>query len=92
MDAGIHPRYFDQTYNHLSGFSHSSYISAMQISQARDMHTQLHMAQTCLQMALFYTAHFITNFSKNSATAALFISGDEAAKKLLNKKTGCLTG
>lgn len=82
-DAGIHPHYFDQTYNHLSGFSHSSYISAMQISQARDMHTQLHMAQTCLQMSLFYTAHFVVNFAKISTTAALFISGDEAAKTLL---------
>lgn len=83
VDAGIHPRYFAQTYNHLSGFSHSSYISAMQISQARDMHTQLHMAQTCLQMSLFYTAHFVVNFSKISDSAALFISSDEVAKKLL---------
>jgi len=83
VHAGIHPRYFDQTYNHLSGFSHSSYISAIQISQARDMHTQLHMAQTCVQMSLFYTAHFVVNFSKISASAALFISSDDAAKKFL---------
>ena len=83
VDADIHPRYFGHTYNHLSGFSHSSYISAIQISQARDMETQLHMAQTCLQMSLFYTAHFVVNFAKISASAAMFISSDEDAKKLL---------
>lgn len=83
-EAGIHSRYFDQTYNHLSGFSHSSYISAMQIAQARDMPTQLHMAQACLQMCLFYTAHFVANFSKISPTAALFIHSNESAKQLLN--------
>lgn len=83
-DSGIHLRYFDQTYNHLSGFSHSSYISAMQISQARDMHTQLHMAQTCLQMCLFYTAHFVMKFSTISATAAQFVRSDKAAKTFLN--------
>lgn len=84
VDAGIHTRYFEQTYNHLSGFSHSSYISAMQIAQARDIPTQLHMAQACLQMSLFYTAHFVANFSKISSTAALFIGGNEHAKRLLN--------
>ena len=84
VDAGIHSRYFDQTYNHLSGFSHSSYISATQIAQARDMPTQLNMAHACLQMSLFYTAHFVANFAKMSATAELFISKDESAKRLLN--------
>lgn len=83
IDAGIHPRYFDQTYNHLSGYSHSSYISAMQIAQARDMLTQLHMAKTCLHMSLFYTAHFVANFAKISSTAQQFLSSDDAAKKLL---------
>jgi len=85
VEAGIHPRYFGQTYSHLSGFSHSSYISAMQIAQARGMPTQLEMAQACLQMLLFYTTHFVANFAKVSPSAALFISVDERAKVLLNK-------
>lgn len=84
LAAGMHPRYFDDTYNHLCGFSHSSYISAIQISQARDMPTQKNMAQPCLGMCLFYMAHFLVNFAQVSSTAKQFLKTDAAAIRLLN--------
>lgn len=83
--AGIDSRYFENTYKHLCGFSHSSYISTLQISQARDMQTQADMAQSCLCMCLFYTAHFVSTFAKISRTAALFLSKDKAAIRLVEK-------
>jgi regulator of RNase E activity RraB len=83
--AGIDSRYFENTYKHLCGFSHSSYISTLQISQARDMQTQLEMARACLCMCLFYTAHFVVTFSKISSSAALYLSKDETAIKLIEK-------
>ncbi|EJL81231.1 hypothetical protein PMI16_04837 [Herbaspirillum sp. CF444] len=85
IDAGIHPRYFDSTYSHLSGFSHSSYISAIQISQARNMQTQSDMARFCVQICLFYMTHFLVKFSQISSTAKQFLNNDTAAISLIQK-------
>lgn len=83
-EAGIHPRQFDLTYRHLSGFSHSSYISALQISQARSLPVQEDMACFCLQTCLFYTAHFLVQFAKNSPSASHYLANDPGAKNLID--------
>ena len=57
--AGFHRKYFDNVYGYLCGYSHSSYISAMQIGQAQNLPTQRRMSEAGLQISVHVMAHFI---------------------------------
>lgn len=57
--AGFNRKYFENVYGHFCGYAHSSYISTLQIGQARDRATQQALGQTTLQAALVVMAHFV---------------------------------
>ena len=57
-DAGFHEEYFSTIYNYLCGYSHSSYASALQVGQARELDDQMMLARTTISIGLVIMAHF----------------------------------
>lgn len=47
-EAGFHEKYFNNIYSYLCGYSHSSYISALQVSQAKSVETQKNLTEAIL--------------------------------------------
>lgn len=84
-DAGIHEEYFGNLYSHSSGHSHSSFISALQVTLARDLGTQLTLARQVLSTGLILIAHFLKIFCKMSPKAADILKKDEEAQIVLNR-------
>lgn len=79
--AGFHKKYFETIYGHFCGYAHSSYISSMQISQARDINDQYMLAQASMQAGVHIMAHFIYFYSKTLiAPNVIFNAADEAKR------------
>ncbi|MDN0093892.1 DUF5677 domain-containing protein [Yersinia rohdei] len=60
----IHQRYFSDIYNHLSGHSHASFISALQIRDARSIEQQAMLAGGMRQILCMVISHFIFSYVK----------------------------
>ncbi len=73
--AGFHKKYFDNIYSYLCGYSHSSYISAMQIGQAKSIEEQESLTNSIMGIGIVIMAHYAFSYS------AAF----ESAKEVLNK-------
>lgn len=67
--VGMHPNYFRKIYKHTSGHAHSSYISALQVTQARDVGTQMELAKYSLGTGLLIMTHFLVAFCALSSQA-----------------------
>lgn len=64
-DSNIHQEYFNSIYNHLSGHSHASYISILQIRDANDkFEDQKMLADSSRQMLCLILAHFLFSYVK----------------------------
>lgn len=83
--AGIDKTYFDNVYNHMSGHSHSSYISAIQVAQAQSLDDQSDQAHVCLGIGLFIMAHFIATFALISPSARLYLDENHEGAKILRR-------
>lgn len=73
-EAGFHERYFAMIYSHLCGYSHASYLSALQVRDAWQSHAdQQQLAQTAVGVGTFILAHFVFAYSAlfSSAQATL---------------------
>ncbi len=57
--AGFHTKYFSSTYTFLCGYSHSSYLSVLQVGQARSIDLQSSLAQMCHGIGLVLMSHFV---------------------------------
>lgn len=68
--AGFHKAYFDNVYGHLCGYSHSNYISAMQIGQARSIEDQEQLSRAGVQFSIHVMAHFIHFYTSTFSPAA----------------------
>jgi hypothetical protein len=60
----MHQVFFNDIYNHLSGHTHSSYISALQTRCADNITDQRMLAEAMIIISCQLLAHFITNYSK----------------------------
>lgn len=56
-DVGIHRHYFAQIYAFICSYSHASYLASMQMGQT-DLEQARRFAETLLQMANIFMAHF----------------------------------
>lgn len=64
VSAGFHKKYFNNVYGYLCGYSHSSYISALQIGQAESIDDQRALTQTILDTGAVVMAHFAFTYSE----------------------------
>lgn len=76
--AGFHKLYFDNVYSHLCGYSHSNYISAMQIGQAQSIADQSKLASAGIQISIHILAHFIHLYASTFSQAADLLAASPA--------------
>ena len=60
--AGFHVPYFKDVYNYLCGYSHSSYLSVLQIGQAQSVGNQKKFARVILGVGIVLMSHFIFSY------------------------------
>ena len=70
LAAGFHPKYFTSTYSFLCGYSHSNYLSALQVGQASSINQQSLLTQMCRGVGVVIMAHFAFTY------AAIFDDAD----------------
>jgi hypothetical protein len=78
--AGFHGTYFDNVYRHLCGYSHSSYLSALQVAQAGTLAEQSYMTRRILGVAVVTMAHFACAYPKQFPEASAVLEADPAGK------------
>lgn len=81
-EAGIHEIYFRNIYKHTSGYSHTGFISAMQVTQARNLETQSLLAIGNLGTGLLIMTHFLIIFSQISDRAKKTLAEEPDVKEL----------
>ncbi len=59
LDAGFNRKYLTEVYSYLCGYSHSSYISVLQVRQALTIEDQRMLAGTSVDVANSILGHFI---------------------------------
>jgi AraC-like DNA-binding protein len=84
-DAGLHPKYFSDVYGYLCGYSHSSYLSALQVGQAQSIEDQRMLAQAILGFGVVIMAHFAFTYSTAFSSADAVLSANPDAKRVAEK-------
>lgn len=84
-EAGFHDKYFKNIYSYLCGYSHSSYISAMQVGQADSIETQKLLTQGILGIGVVIMAHYAFTYSHAFNLAETVFSCNPEAKRIIEK-------
>ncbi len=82
--AGLHNTYFTSIYPYLSGYTHSDYISCLQIGQAVAIDTQYMLGASSISANLMILGHF-TAFYANLYPAAKAVLEDSETRQLASK-------
>lgn len=83
--AGFHGKYFENIYGYLCGYSHSSYLSVLQVGQARSIEEQQKLTQSILGIGIVLMAHFAFSYAGAFGNAEKVLSADSAAKRVAEK-------
>lgn len=84
-NAGFNEKYFKNIYGYLCGYSHSSYISALQVGQAQDIEVQQMLSESMMTIGIVVMAHFAHSYSSLFEPANNVFSLDMAAKEVAEK-------
>lgn len=84
-DADIHQAYFDNIYNHLSGHSHASYISILQIKQAESVEDQSSLAVSTNQIGCVIISHFLFSYVKLFPDTKRILEGNSSLYEVAKK-------
>lgn len=85
VSAGFHEKYFKNIYCYLCGYSHSSYLSALQVGQAQSIPDQQMLTQSILGIGVVLMAHFAFSYSAAFNTASAVLSANPSAKRVAEK-------
>ena len=85
VQAGFHEQYFKNTYSYLCGYSHSSYLSALQVGQAQSIEDQRKLTQAILGFGVVIMAHFAFSYSSTFSSAASVLASSIEAKRIAEK-------
>jgi hypothetical protein len=85
VDAGFNETYFKNIYSYLCCYSHSSYVSALQIRDARSLDDQQMLTEPFLTIGVVLMAHFSFSYSHLFAAARDQFDVDFEAKALAEK-------
>lgn len=83
--AGFHGTYFKNVYSFLCGYSHASYISALQIAQAETLEEQASMTRTMMGIGVVTMAHFSCSYPKQFPSAQMVLDADMQVKTTANR-------
>jgi hypothetical protein len=84
-EAGFHERYFRQIYGYLCAYSHASYLSALQIGQAKSLDDQQDLASFCLGIGVVLMAHFARTYTQLFADTQPILDVDPEAKAAVTR-------
>jgi len=84
-NAGFHEKYFKNIYGYLCGYSHSSYLSALQVGQAELIKDQKMLTQSILGIGVVLMAHFAFSYSSAFQEADAILSTNPSAKRVAEK-------
>ena len=85
IDAGFHKKYFGNVYSYLCGYSHSSYLSALQVGQANSLSEQHQLAQTILSIGGVVMSYFAFTYSELFDAAKAVLRLDPASAGVADK-------
>lgn len=85
VQAGFHEQYFKDVYGYLCGYSHSNYLSALQVGQAQSIEEQRKLTQAILGIGLALMAHFAFSYSSAFSSAALVLATSTEARRIAEK-------
>lgn len=85
VSAGFHEIYFNNIYSYLCGYSHSSYISALQVGQAQEIKDQQKLTQSILGVGVVIMAHFSFSYSSLFESADEVFNSDNSGKEVADK-------
>lgn len=84
-DAGLHPKYFENIYSYLCGYSHSSYLSALQVGQAKTIEDQQSLTSAILGIGVVLMAHFAFSYSEVFSDSKAILSDNPASVSIAEK-------
>ena len=84
-NAGFHEKYFKNIYGYLCGYSHSSYLSVLQVGQAMSIKDQEMLTRSILGFGVVLMAHFAFSYSNVFSTANAVLSANPSAKRVAEK-------
>lgn len=85
VQAGFHERFFKDVYGYLCGYSHSSYLSALQVGQAQSIEDQQKLTRVFLNIGAVIMAHFSFTYSSLFSSAAAVLASNPEAKRIAEK-------
>ena len=85
VSAGFHEKYFKNIYGYLCGYSHSSYLSALQVGQAQSIADQQMLTKSILGIGVVLMAHFAISYSAAFNTASAVLSANPSAMRVAEK-------
>lgn len=85
VEAGFHEKYFKNIYSYLCGYSHSSYISALQVGQADSPETQRSLTQAILGIGVVIMAHYAFTYSRVFKQAEAVLAVKPEARRIAEK-------
>jgi len=83
--AGFHEAYFRNIYSYLCGYSHASYLSALQVGQARSLNDQTMLTHFVLGIGVVLMAHFAFSYSSRFESASAVLNADSEAKAIAER-------
>lgn len=83
--AGFHGTYFGNVYSYLCGYSHASYISAMQTGQARTLDEQATLTRSIMGIGVVTMAHFSCSYPKQFPAAQAVLDADPESKQVAER-------
>jgi len=78
--AGFHGTYFRNVYSHLCGYSHASYISALQVGEAQSLEDQASLTGAMMSIGVVVLAHFACSYSRQFPPAQAVLDADPYGK------------
>lgn len=85
VQAGFPKQYFQDVYGYLYGYSHSSYLSALQVGQASSIEDQFKLTQGILSIGIAIMAHFAFSYSSTFSSAASVLEKHIEGKRVAEK-------
>lgn len=80
LAAGFHGSYFNNVYGYLCGYAHASYISALQVGQAKMLEDQFALVRSIMGIGVVTMAHFSCAYPKQFPGAQAVLDADPEAK------------
>ena len=85
INAGFHSGYFDNIYNYLCGYSHSSYASALQVGQAQSLDDQKMLVRPILDIGIVIMSHFVFSYPTLFPDASAILATNKVAQGVAEK-------